>query len=355
MKAKKEHSKLLNRVLNEMFESDFDSLNIKVNRFGRVSYNNIDISTTILGIKLDKPIFINTVKGDSDKIRLINSQLNLIAKETGLTLISSIKNLVDYNESLKIDNQVISERSLMNKKFNSTNYIVNLANDYKAKLLFSEKDLLDFKALQVELDFLKEVAVPERITKVSSRFISLKNLIRSLKYPILVKETGDSIKRETLRRLKSIGVKTIDISGYSGNNLDRTISFSINNKQYSFLEDYGQSAVLSLLESKDYIDSMEILVSSGIRNSSDILKCLALGAKAVGITQPILDNIRNHGLKTTIIILNKWIEEIKMHMYLLSVKNLEELRNTNIIIKGRAKQYALYRGIDYEYYKTRNR
>ena len=46
----------------------------------------------------------------------------------------------------------------------------------------------------------------------------------------------------------------------------------------------GQSTVESLLESTDYQDKLNVFASGGLRTPLDALKSLALGAKAVGMS-----------------------------------------------------------------------
>ena len=53
-----------------------------------------------------------------------------------------------------------------------------------------------------------------------------------------------------------------------------------------YLSNWGQSTVESLLESTDYQDKLNVFASGGLRTPLDAVKCLALGAKAVGMSRP---------------------------------------------------------------------
>ena len=57
-------------------------------------------------------------------------------------------------------------------------------------------------------------------------------------------------------------------------------------KDMDYLSMWGQTTVESLLESTAYQKDMNILASGGVRSPLDAVKCLALGASAVGMSRP---------------------------------------------------------------------
>ena len=58
------------------------------------------------------------------------------------------------------------------------------------------------------------------------------------------------------------------------------------NKDMNYLSQWGQSTVESLLESTEFQDRLNIFASGGLRTPLDAVKCLALGAKAIGMSRP---------------------------------------------------------------------
>lgn len=89
-----------------------------------------------------------------------------------------------------------------------------------------------------------------------------------------------------------IGLDGILLSNHGGRNLDRYMR-SI--PSYSLFANENRSsppAILSLLECQrncpEIFSQLEVLVDSGIRRGSDVLKCLCLGATAVGLGRPFL-------------------------------------------------------------------
>ena len=60
----------------------------------------------------------------------------------------------------------------------------------------------------------------------------------------------------------------------------------------AYLNHFGQSTVISLLEANEVQHSFTTIASGGIRDAFDIFKALCLGAKSVGISATILSIFR---------------------------------------------------------------
>ena len=72
-------------------------------------------------------------------------------------------------------------------------------------------------------------------------------------------------------------------------------------------------------------DKIDIIASGGIRNPLDVVKCLALGAKAVGVSKIFLEILVNEGKDALIQEIEKWKKEVKFLMILMNARNIAEL------------------------------
>ena len=98
------------------------------------------------------------------------------------------------------------------------------------------------------------------------------------------------------------------------------------NKDMDYLANWGQSTVESLLESSAYQDSLNVFASGGVRTPLDVVKSLALGAKAVGMSRPFLNQVENGGITTTIEYVESFIEHTKSIMTMLNARDISELK-----------------------------
>ena len=110
--------------------------------------------------------------------------------------------------------------------------------------------------------------------------------------PLVLKEVGFGMDVETIRYAMSQGIKTVDISGRGGTSFAYIENSRGGNRDY--LNDWGQSTVQTLLQAQDLRDDVEILASWRVRNPLDMVKCLILGVKGVGLSRTVLELVERY-------------------------------------------------------------
>ena len=171
--------------------------------------------------------------------------------------------------------------------------------------------------------------------------------------PLIVKEVGFGMSRETVQLLEEIGVPFIDISGKGGTNFAQIENFRRQENKLDDLEDWGQSTTVSLLEAMEVKNKSEIIASGGIRSAQDIVKSLALGASLVGISSEFMHLILDD-IDAAILQVEQWKIELKKTMTLLGSQNVSDLKTTDLIIRGESADWANLRGIDLKRYAKRS-
>ena len=157
------------------------------------------------------------------------------------------------------------------------------------------------------------------------------------------------------KKLLEVKVDAIDVSGFGGTNFAKIENYRRKSHDYSYLNNFGQSTVISLLEAQAFINKTSIIASGGIRNPLDVVKSLALGAKAVGISGLILNHLLEFGVDSTIELINNWKKELKVIMTILGVENIEQLREVDLIILDDVKTWCQARNIDYRIFANRQK
>lgn len=346
---KDDHLNLAREFYNTNKINDFDNLKFVHHSFPEINLDDIDISTSFANINMETPFYINAMTGGSDITKDINKKLATVAREVNIPMASGSLSVAVKDSSLEDSFRIIRETNPDGILF------ANLGAEHSLENAKKSIEILNANALQIHINSAQELVMPEGDRDFSRWLSSIEYLVANLDIPIIVKEVGFGMSEETIEKLINIGVKTIDISGTGGTNFTKIENFRRKEFKYDYLENYGQSTVISLLEANKYINKYEILGSGGVRNPLDIVKAISLGAKSVGMAGTVLDMVLNLGVEKTIEELNNWKYQIKMIMTLLGKKNLKELQETDIIIKNDVREWCEVRNIDYRKFARREK
>lgn len=307
MNRKNQHLDLALKQI-EKFNS-FDKYRLKYYSLPKFSLEDIDLQTSICGIKIDFPFYINAITGGSDIGDKINKDLEYVAKKTNILFFPG-----SYSPILKGESNYYPK-----------GHGFNLGIDKKVDEFITGIKEIKPKFVQIHLNLIQELLMPEGDHNFSEWKINLENILKAINIPIILKETGFGMNNETIEELLSMGVKCIDISGMGGTNF-ANIENTRANKKREYFEKIGYDTCTSLEYSKQFQNNVDILASGGIRNPLDIVKALALGAKAVGISNHFLKILINEGKDKLITTIEEWKIEIKYLMLISNSKNIEELK-----------------------------
>lgn len=338
---KNEHVSLAMNFFKDTIPSDFDALHYVHHSFPQMSVEEADLSTSFATFQLDFPFYINAMTGGSDWTKKLNKKLAIVARETGIAMASGSVSAALKNPSVKDSFTIIRD-------VNPTGLIfANLGTGQTVENAKKAVDLMEADALQIHINAPQELIMPEGDRDFSNWLDQLNAITTALDVPIIAKEVGFGMSRETIELILSTGVKTIDISGKGGTNFAKIENYRRKTNKIDYLENWGQSSVISLLEAQEFITQVDILASGGIRHPLDIIKALSLGSKAVGISSLILNMVINDGVDETINQMNGWKNSLKSIMTLLGRKSILELQRTDLIVAGETREWCLARGIDY--------
>ncbi|CAM3244048.1 type 2 isopentenyl-diphosphate Delta-isomerase [Streptobacillus felis] len=270
---------------------------------------DVDIRTKIGIVDLEYPFFINAITGGSKKGDKINKDLEYVSKKTNIFLFPG-----SYSPFLNKD-----------KISYPKNQGINLGIDKPFEAFVQGINKTDAKIVQVHVNMIQEMLMPEGDRNFEKWEENLKEIIKHISIPIILKETGFGMGRETFIKAKNLGIKILDISGKGGTNFA-----SIENRRRKSVKEYyeeiGYSTTESLEIAKEFKDDFEIIASGGIRNPLDIVKALALGADAVGISRAFLEILELEGRDALVDRINTWKKDIKNMFLLTGSRNIEELR-----------------------------
>ena len=287
---KKDHIRLA--LADKTKVTSLDSYAIDYNSIPLFGLDDVDTSTSVCGDRWEYPFFINAITAGGDKFFPGS-----------------------YSPALK---------SKEDEEAYPKGYSVNLGLDKDPKLVLEAIEKSQAKYIQLHTNPLQEIVMPEGDHNFESWYANLKEVSSKSPIPVILKETGFGMNEATIKLAIDLNIPAVDISGMGGTNFARIENGRRTDKS-TYLEAIGYTTAESLEIAYSYKDKIDIIASGGIRNPLDVVKCLALGAKAVGVSKIFLEILVNEGKDALIQEIEKWKKEVKFLMILMNARNIAEL------------------------------
>lgn len=346
MNRKDEHIALA-KAFHKEITNDFDAVRLIHRCLPSYDVSDISLATTLFGHPFATPFYINAMTGGSEKATRINQELAQIARATDLMMATG-----SVTAALK-DPSVADSYRIVRDEFPEGFLLANVGAGVTLTMAQQAVDLFSANALQIHLNAPQELVMPEGDRAFSHWLKNIETIVAHLDVPVLVKEVGFGMTRETIQQLLDVGVKTIDISGNGGTSFTQIENVRRKKREFAYLADYGQSTVISLLEANEIAMPFEIVASGGIRNAYDIFKSLCLGAQAVGISGTILNQLLTNGPDATIEMIQQWQMELKILYTLVGCQTTSELKRVPLFLTGEPKDWCEARQISLAKYSLR--
>lgn len=305
---KKDHIRLA--LADKTTLTSLDAYAIDYNSVPRFGLDSLDTSTTVCNKKWQFPFFINAITAGGEECNKINQDFMEVSKACEIEFFPG-----SYSPALKDKNDEAAYPK---------GYSVNLGLDKDPKLILDAIEKTKAQYIQLHTNPLQEIVMPEGDHNFESWLSTLTEVSKKSPIPVILKETGFGMNEETIKLAIDLNLAAVDVSGMGGTNFARIENGRREDKS-TYLENIGYTTAESLEFAAPYRDKIDIIASGGIRNPLDVVKCLALGAKAVGVSKTFLEILVNEGKEALIEEIDKWKKELKFLMILMNAKNIDEL------------------------------
>jgi isopentenyl-diphosphate Delta-isomerase len=328
-KRKQDHIELALMQANQAYElNGLDAVQLVHEALPDLDFDALDISSTRLGTRVDKPLMVASMTAGHDKAEDVNRHLMAACAQTGwaMGVGSQRRELTDPNASLawKPLREAYPEIEL----YGNLGIAQLITTPLKAILCLTEA--LDARALMIHCNPLQECIQPEGTPQFNGCWDALEALVKNLNLPVIVKETGCGFSKSTLRRLHNIGVSAVDVSGLGGTHWGRIEGHRAEHEPMrqqaaQTFRNWGIDTAQSVRDGKNISPNFEIWGSGGVRHGLDAAKLLALGASTVAFAKPMLEAaIRS---ADDVIRVMETIEyELHVALFCTGSRNLSELK-----------------------------
>jgi isopentenyl-diphosphate delta-isomerase len=319
---KKDHVELVLRSGAQSARSaGFERLDFIHNALPEISLDKVDLSIRFLGKRMKYPMMITAITGGYNDSEAIN------------------KNLAQAADNYGIAFSVGSQRAMMENPPITRTYRVRdvaphiplLANigayqlkKYSAHQVDSLVSSIEADALTVHLNPLQEVIQSGGDTDYSGVLAAIAKTCERLSVPVIVKETGAGMSQDVALKLKSAGVKWLDVAGSGGTSWSTVEYLRSGSDAVPGFENWGIPTVESILQCRGVLP---MIASGGIRNGIDGAKAITLGADLCGAAYPFLKALHTKKLDRFI---STWQKQMDICAFLTGSKNVAELKKAKM-------------------------
>lgn len=331
-RRKEEHLRIPLQEDVQSIPNPWDAVRLRHNAVPEVDKDAVDLATRFLGRKLNAPIQVTGMTGGARKAKEFNAHLAAAAAEHGLAMGVGSQRAAIENQTLVDTYRVILDHDVPLRMANLGLPQVILWGEQAAAHAEAAIEMVDAHALCIHLNYLQEAVQPEGDTVAAGGLDALKHLSKSLKVPVVAKETGAGIDGAAARALVAAGVKAIDVGGLGGT------SFSAVEYHRAVQQNDGRKARLGrtfwdwgiptpdcVRDVRAALPKVPLVATGGLRTGLDAARALALGADVAGFAGHMF-RAAAEGRETAVQEAGLLVEELRTACFLTGSGTPEELR-----------------------------
>ncbi|WP_328767504.1 type 2 isopentenyl-diphosphate Delta-isomerase [Streptomyces sp. NBC_00286] len=318
--------------------NQFDEVSFVHHALAGIDRPQVSLATTFAGISWQVPLYINAMTGGTTKTGVINRGLAIAARETGVPIASGSVHAYLKDPTCADTFRVLRQENPHGFVMANVNATASVADTQRAL------DLLEADALQIHVNTAQETAMPEGDRSFGSWVSQIEKITAAVDVPVIVKEVGNGLSRETILTLRQLGVRVADVGGRGGTDFARIENGRRPLGDYAFLHDWGQSTAACLLDAQGA--GLPVLASGGVRHPLDAARALALGASGVGASGVFLRTLLDGGPEALIAQITNWLDQLAALQTMLGARAPADLASNDLIIHGTLRSFCADRGID---------
>lgn len=315
-------------------DNGFKDIILQNNSLPEIDFDEIDLSTTFLGKKIDAPILINAITGGTEEALQINRDLAKIALKYNIPIAVGSQSLALKSEESYKSYSVV--RDIVGNGI----VISNLGAGRNLEDVIKAMDIIKADAIQLHLNVAQEICMKEGDRNFKGLLKNISEVSHAIEKPVIVKEVGAGISKDVAFKLMNTGIKYIDVSGKGGTNFIEIEDRRNTDKDFSEFYSWGIPTASSLIQCCSIDSDLKIICSGGITKAEEIVKSLCVGAKIVGISGAILKVLMTEGYEECEKFVADLLYKIKVYMLLLGAKDITKLRGTTYFLKGELKEVS---------------
>jgi isopentenyl-diphosphate Delta-isomerase len=301
------------------------------NALPELDIDEIDLSTTFLGKRLQAPILISSMTGGFDLARKVNRNLAAAAQSLGVAMgVGSQRVAVEEPSAAgSFEVRDVAPDILLFGNLGA----VQLNYGYTVEHCRRAVSMIGADALILHLNALQEAVQPEGNRNFKGLGEKIAAVCRDLEVPVIAKEVGNGISVDAATRLQRAGVKALDVAGYGGTSwsaVEAQRAVKQGKRPDTAFAAWGIPTEEALVSVHQALPDIQLIASGGVRSGVDIAKAIALGADLGAFGQPLLAAALESSAKVIEFIAGV-IHELKVSMLCVGAADLTALRKAPLV------------------------
>ncbi|MEU9184177.1 type 2 isopentenyl-diphosphate Delta-isomerase [Streptomyces sp. NPDC048484] len=318
--------------------SQFDEVHLTHHALAGTDRERVSLRTRCDVFDWRAPLYINAMTGGSTMTGDINRDLGIVARETGLPIATG-----SMSPYLKDPSTAGTFRGV--REHNRDGFVMANVNAHAtAEQARRAVGLLEADALQIHLNAVQETVMPEGDRSFGSWPAGIGRIVAGVDVPVIVKEVGFGLSGRTVSTLAGLGVRVADVAGRGGTDFARIENGRRPHADFAYLDGWGLSTPAALLDARGR--GLPLLASGGVRHPLDVIRALALGAHAVGVSGGFLATLLHGGVDALVRQITRWLDHLTGLMTLLGATRPGELSECDVLVTGSLREFCTARGID---------
>jgi isopentenyl-diphosphate delta-isomerase len=290
---KRDHIELALMPANQSSELNvFDQYHLIHEALPDINFNELSIHSTRFNKTIEKPFIISSMTaGHAHAVNINHCLINACSQTNWAMGVGSQRRELT-------DKKATVEWETLRRDFPNVSLFSNLgiAQIINTPIASIERliDSLQACALIIHCNPLQEIIQPEGTPDFKGCWDALTQLVKQIKTPVIIKETGCGFSKNTLSRLNNMGISAVDVSGTGGTHWGRieghrATQDETRQQTATTFRNWGIDTVRSVQNAVAVKPDFEIWGSGGVRHGLDAAKLFALGATTVGFAKPMLE------------------------------------------------------------------
>ncbi len=315
----------------------FEDVELLHNALPELALDDLDISVEFLGKRLRSPFVITGMTGGTAEAFAVNRDLATVAERCGIGFGLGSQRVMQRDPATA---DTFAVRDFAPTTLLLANIGIGQASEQSSAEVQQLITTVRADALCVHLNPAQELIQPEGDRGFRGGYRALARLCADLPVPVIAKETGCGISRAVGERLRSVGVRHVDVSGAGGTSWVRVETLRGNARSRQLGEEFAEwgiptAASLAMLRGC----GLELIASGGIRSGLEMAKALALGARVCGAALPLYRAYRDGGIDAATRLVDELINGLKTAMLLTGSRTLADLSHQPLVLGERIKAW----------------